>query len=375
MNAFQRLTLTGSLAIGLLMSAPGAAFASDAPAAVDLSTVNVALSEDGTGWTISFVTPSDAPSNASYIVATNEDSYCTVNGTDTIGDTISCDVPLLDDPSAEPTVSRIDVVPSAYDPATFGFPVDTSSATVMLNGDSSGWTITWKILSDIETGGSYVVNTTDGSMCTVDAADAVDGVASCDVGLLDDPSVAPEIANIRFFLIPAGHYSGGPALSVDITTATIVLNADGTGWTVTWSELSADGAQLPYVVSSMTGETCYVDGTGVEGTQLSCDLPLMGDPSEVPTLDSIRTIAIMYDARGVLDDGTTSYGATTDIPVGTGPVTTLQSGTQTMEDDALPSPGSGRSSTWVWITGLVGLLVGSGALLRRKMVTRVSSDA
>lgn len=373
MNAFQRLTLTGSLAIGLLFSVPAGACMLYSPAVVDLSTVSLALSEDGAGWTISFVTPSDAPSNASYIVATDEDSYCTAKGTDTVGDTISCDVPLRED-AAQPTVVRIDVVPEAYYPEKYGFPVDTSSATVALNGDESGWTITWKTLSDIATAGSYVVTTTDGSICTVDAEAAVEGVASCDVGLLDDPSVAPEISQIRFF--PSFlSYVGGPALSVDISTATIVLNADGTGWTVTWSELSADGDQLPYVVSATTGETCNVAGTGVEGTQLSCDLPLLVDPSEVPTLDSIRTIAFMYQARGVLNDGTTSYGATTDAPEGTGPVSILQSGIRTMADDSLASPGGDRSSTWVWITGLVGLLVGSGALLRRKMVTRVSSDA
>jgi len=342
------------------------------PAVVDLSTVSLALSEDGAGWTISFVTPSDAPSNASYIVATDEDSYCTAKGTDTVGDTISCDVPLRED-AAQPTVLRIDVVPEAYDPAIYGFAVDTSSATVVLNGDASGWTISWQTLSDIATAGSYVATTTDGSTCTTNAEAAVEGVASCDVGLLDDPSVAPEIAKIRFFP-PFLAYSGGPALSVDITTATIALNGDGTGWTVTWSELSADGDQLPYVVSSTTGETCYVAGTGVEDTQLSCDLPLMVDPSEVPTLDSIRTIAFMYEARGALNDGSTSYGATTDIPVGTGPVSTIQTGIRTMADDSLASP-DGRSSTWVWITGIGGLLVGSGALLRRKMVTRVSSDA
>lgn len=373
MNAFQRLTLTGSLAIGLLFSVPAGACMLYSPAVVDLSTVSLALSEDGAGWTISFVTPSDAPSNASYIVATDEDSYCTAKGTDTVGDTISCDVPLRED-AAQPTVVRIDVVPEAYYPEKYGFPVDTSSATVALNGDESGWTITWKTLSDIATAGSYVVTTTDGSICTVDAEAAVEGVASCDVGLLDDPSVAPEISQIRFF--PSFlSYVGGPALSVDISTATIVLNADGTGWTVTWSELSADGDQLPYVVSATTGETCNVAGTGVEGTQLSCDLPLLVDPSEVPTLDSIRTISSMYQARGVLNDGTTSYGATTDAPEGTGPVSILQSGIRTMADDSLASPGGDRSSTWVWITGLVGLLVGSGALLRRKMVTRVSSDA
>jgi hypothetical protein len=373
MNAFQRLTLTGSLALGLLFSVPAGACMIYSTAVVDLSTVSLALSEDGAGWTISFVTPSDAPSNASYIVATDEDSYCTAKGTDLVGDTISCDVPVRED-AAQPTVVRIDVVPEAYDPTTHGFAVDASSATVALNGDESGWTITWKTLSEIATGGSYVVTTTDGSICTVDAEAAVEGVASCEVGLLDDPSVAPEISQIRFF--PAFlAYVGGPALSVDISTATIVLNADGTGWTVTWSELSADGDQLPYVVNTTTGETCYVTGTGVEGTQLSCDLPLLAEPSEVPTLDSIRTIAFMYQARGALNDGTTSYEANTDIPVGTGPVSTIPTDIRTMKDDSLPSPGGGRSSTWVWITGLVGLLVGSGALLRRKIVTRVSSDA
>ncbi|MUH57752.1 MAG: hypothetical protein F2790_01195, partial [Actinobacteria bacterium] len=254
MNAFQRLTLSGSLAVGLLMFVPGAAFASASPAVVDLSTVNIALSDDNSGWTVSFTTPSDAPTNAAYLVATNEDSFCTAFGTDKVADTVSCDVPLLDDPSAQPTVSRIDVIPPDYDPTVFGFPVDTISATVVLNGDASGWTITWKTLSDIATGGSYVVNTTDGSMCTADAGTAVDGVASCEVGLLDDPSVTPEIATIRFYP-PIIEYIGGPSLSVDVATATIVLNDDGTGWTVTWSELSADGAQLPYVVSSPTGET------------------------------------------------------------------------------------------------------------------------
>jgi hypothetical protein len=368
MNAFQRLTLTGSLAAGLLMTVPSVAFASDSVPVVDLSSVNVALGEDGSGWTISFVTPSDAPSNASYLVATNEDSYCTVNGTDTVGDTISCDVPLLDDPSAEPTVSRIDVVRSDYDPETYGFPVDTSSATVALNGDASGWTMTWRTLSDFVMVGSYVVNTTDGSMCTSDAVDAVDGVATCDVGLLDDPSIAPEIANIRFFPTIV-KYAGGPALSVDITTATIVLNGDGTGWTVTWSELAADGGQLPYVVTTTSGDTCYVDGSGIEGTQLSCDLPLLSDPSETPTLNSIRTIAVMYDSRGSLDEGSTSYVPTTDAPV-----STIQNGIPTLADDVVSHEG-GRSSKWVWITGLVGLLTGSGALLRRKMAARISNDA
>ncbi len=368
MNAFQRLTLSGSLAVGLLMSAPGAAFASASSAVVDLGTVNVALSDDNSGWTVSFNTPSDAPPNAAYLVATNEDSFCTAFGTDTVGDTVSCDVPLLDDPSAQPTVSRIDVIPPDYDPTVFGFPVDISSATVDLNGDASGWTITWKTLSDIATGGSYVVNTTDGSMCTVDSAAAADGVASCDVELLDDPSVAPEVATIRFYP-PIIEYIGGPSLSVDVATATIVLNADGTGWTVTWSELSADGAQFPYAVTTTTGETCYADGTGVEGTQLSCDLPLLADPSETPTLESIRTISVMYDARGTMNEGGTSYGTTTIAPV-----STIHTRTLKMADDVFVGPGNGRSATWVWLSGLFALLLGSGALLRRKLVARTSKD-
>ena len=367
MNAFQRLTLSGSLAVGLLFSVPAGACMPYAPAVVDLSTVSLALSEDGAGWTISFVTPSDAPANASYIVATDEDSYCTANGTDAVGDTISCDVPLRED-AAQPTVVRIDVVPEVYYPEKYGFPVDTSSATVALNGDESGWTITWKTLSDIATAGSYVVTTTDGSICTVDAEAAVEGVASCDVGLLDDPSVAPEISQIRFFPSFLA-YVGGPALSVDISTATIVLNADGTGWTVTWSELSADGAQFPYAVTTTTGETCYADGTGVEGTQLSCDLPLLADPSETPTLESIRTISVMYDARGAMNEGGTSYGTTTIAPV-----STIHTRTLKMADDVFVGPGNGRSATWVWLSGLFALLLGSGALLRRKLVARTSKD-
>lgn len=369
MNAFQRLTLSGSLAVGLLMSAPGAAFASSSSAVVDLSTVNVALSDDSSGWTVSFTTPSDAPTDAAFLVATNEDSFCTAFGTDTVGDTIACDVPLLDDPSAEPTVSRIDVVPSAYDPATYGFLVDTSSATVVLNGDASGWTITWKTLSDIETGGSYVVNTTDGSMCTADSDTAVDGVASCEVGLLDDQSVVPEIANIRFYPLIIS-YNGGPSLSVDVATATIVLKADGTGWTVAWPEPSADGAQLPYVVTTNTGETCFADGTGTEGALLSCDLPLLADPSETPILESIRTISVMYDARGALNDGTTKY-VTTTIPSVSAAYQAAPSG---RFDGEVMHDGD-RSSTWVWISGLLTLLLSSGAILRRKMVARTANNA
>ena len=365
MITFQRLTLTGSLIIGLLLSVPGAAFASDSVVVVDLSTVNVSLSEDGSGWTVSFATPSDAPSNASYLVATDEDSYCAAIATDTAGDNVSCDVPLRED-AAQPTVLRIDVVPEASE--TYGFPVDTSSATVVLNGDSSGWTITWKTLSDIATAGSYVVATTDGSICTTGSEAAVEGVASCDVGLLDDPSVAPEIATIRFYP-PIIRYNGGPSLSVDVTTATIVLNADGTGWTVTWSELSADGAQFPYVVTTTTGEECYASGTGVEGTQLSCDL-VMVDPNETPILESIRTISVMYEARGALNDGTTKYVATT-IP----PVSTVYHAAPTgLTHDVMIRKG-GRSSTWVWISGLFSLLLGTGVVLRRKMATRTSEDA
>jgi hypothetical protein len=280
MNAFQRLTLSGFLAVGLLMSAPGAAFASSSSAVVDLSTVNVAFSDDSSGWTVSFTTPSDAPTDAAFLVATNEDSFCTAFGTDTVGDTISCDVPLLDDPSAEPTVSRIDVVPSAYDPATYGFLLDTSSATVVLNGDASGWTITWKTLSDIETGGSY------------------------------------------------------------------------------------------YVVTTNTGETCFADGTGTEGALLSCDLPLLADPSETPILESIRTISVMYDARGALNDGATKY-VTTTIPSVSAAYQAAPSG---RFDGEVMHDGD-RSSTWVWISGLLTLLLSSSAILRRKMVARTANNA
>ena len=368
MNALQRFTLTGSLVFGFLMGVPGAAFASGSIPVVDLSSVTISLSGDGSGWTISFIAPPGAPSDASYQVATNEDSFCTAFGTDTVGDTVSCDVPLLDDPSAQPTVSRIDVIPPDYDPTVFGFPVDISSATVNLNGDASGWTIKWKTLSDIVTGGSYVVNTTDGSMCTADSGSAVDGVASCEVGLLDDPSVAPEVATIRFYP-PIIEYIGGPSVSVDVATATIVLNADGKGWTVTWSELSADGAQFPYAVTTITGETCYADGTGVEGTQLSCDLPLLADPSETPTLESIRTISVMYDARGAMNEGGTSYVTTTIAPV-----STIHTRAPKMADDVVVEPGNGRRATWVWLSGLFAILLGSVALLRRKMVARTSND-
>ncbi|CAB4856615.1 unannotated protein [freshwater metagenome] len=124
------------------------------------------------------------------------------------------------------------------------------------------------------------------------------------------------------------------------------------------------------MVSSTTGETCYVDGTGVEGTQLTCDLPLLVDPSEVPTLDSIRTISIMYDARGAANEGTTKY-VTTTIP----PVTIAHHAAPTgLTDDVVFQQG-GRSSAWVWSSGMVGILLGGGILLRRKMVSRVSSDA
>ncbi|MEI8147770.1 MAG: hypothetical protein WCG62_01670 [Actinomycetes bacterium] len=367
MNALQRFTLTGSLVFGFLMGVPGAAFARGSIPVVDLSSVTISLSGDGSGWTISFIAPPGAPSDASYLVATKEDSYCNAVGTDAVDAAISCDLPLLDDPSTEPTVSRIDFVPPEYNPVTNGLPLDISSATVAINSDGSGWTIAWKTLSGAVEGGSYVVNTTDGSTCTADGVDAVEGVASCDVGLLDDPSIAPEIANIRFFPVIV-EYTGGPAPSVDMTTATMVLNADGTGWTVTWSELASDGGQLSYVVTTASGESCYADGTGVEGTRLSCDLPLLADPSESPTLDSIRIISMMYDARGALNDGATKY-VTTTIP----PVSTVQHAAPVgLSDDVILHDG-GRSSTWVWISGLVGFLVSSGVLLRRKIMSRGSS--
>lgn len=362
MNAFQRLTLTGTLAIGLLMASPSTAFASESVPVVNISSITITPSGDSSGWTISFITPSNAPSDASYLVATNEGSYCTASGTGLVEGTVSCDVPLLGDPATEPTVSRIDVIPHDYDPTTNGFPVDFSSATVALNEDGSGWTITWKTATvpGSTTIGSYVVNTTDGSMCSAEAADAVDGVASCDVGLLDDPSVAPEIASIRRFP-PIVEHSNGPTLSVDITTATIVLNGDGTGWTVTWSELASDHGQPPYVVLATSGDTCSVDGTGVEGTKLSCDLPLLDNPSALPTLDSIRTVSIMYDSRGALGGGSVSYASSTERPT-----STLLTAVPHMADKVVFHNG-GRSSTWVWSSGIIGLLLGGVVLLRRKI--------
>jgi hypothetical protein len=378
MNYFQRLAATGSLAVALLATVPAVAIAcAVAPRSVELSSVVVTSNDDGSGWTISFETPSDAPANASYIVATGDDAYCTASGTDTPGDVVSCDVPLLEDPSVEPTVSRIDLVLSFYNPRTYGFAVDASSATVTLNDDGSAWIVTFKTFPDLVTNGSYVVTTTDGSTCTVDAVDAVDGVISCEIGLLNEPEVAPEVANIRYFVFTP--FTGGPALSVDVASATIALNADGTGWTVSWSELAAEGAQLPYMVISTNGDSCFADGTGVEGTQLSCDLPLMTDPSQTPELESIRTIEFMYDSRTALNGGTTSgestNGVTTYVSTTIAPVGALQQASAAgLTDDLLIHEG-GRSSAWVWTSGVVALLLGCGVLLRRKALNRSSSEA
>ena len=378
MSYFQRLAATGSLALGLLLVTPVAAIAyAAAPRSVDLSSVVVTSSGDDLGWTISFATQLDAAANASYIVATVEGSNCTAWGTDTPGDVVSCDVPLLEDPSAEPTVSRIDVVPPDYNPVTYGFAVDATSATVNLNDDGSAWIVTFKKLPDLTTNGTYVVITTDGSTCTTDAVDTGEGLASCEIGLLDDASVMPEVATIRYFAsVP---YSGGAGLSVDIATATVALNSDGSGWTVTWVELAAEGAQLPYVVVTTTGDNCFAEGMGVEGTQLSCVLPLMTDPTQTPELDSIRTIEFMYDARSAMNSGATSNeptnGVTSYVSTTIAPAGGLQQAVPTgMTDDVVFHAG-GRSSAWVWTSGIVVLLLAGGDLLRRKMVSRTSSDS
>jgi len=378
MTYFQRLAATGSLALGLLLATPVAAIAcAAAPRSIDLSSVVITSNGDDSGWTISFETPSDAPANASYIVATVEGSNCTASGTDTPGDTVSCAVPLLEDPSAEPTVLQIDLVLNDYDPITNGFAVDASSATVTLNDAGSAWKITWKTLPDFATDGSYVVTTTDGSTCTADAADAPEGLVSCEVGLLDDPEAVPEVATIRYFV--AVPYNGGEGLSVDVSTATITLNSDGNGWTVTWIELASEGAPLPYVVVATNGDTCFAEGTGVEGSELSCDLPMMNDSTEIPQLESIRTIAYMPYWRSAMNSDSKasefSIGTTTSLATSNAPVTGVQQAVPTVLTDDMEFSEGGRSSAWVWASGMVLLLLGSGVMLRRQTVSRSSDDA
>ena len=77
----------------------------------------------------------------------------------------------------------------------------------------------------------------------------------------------------------------------------------------------------------------------------------------------------MYDARGAMNEGGTSYVTTTIAPV-----STIHTRAPKMADDVVVEPGNGRRATWVWLSGLFAILLGSVALLRRKMVARTSND-
>jgi hypothetical protein len=105
----------------------------------------------------------------------------------------------------------------------------------------------------------------------------------------------------------------------------------------------------------------------------------MTDPTQTPELDSIRTIEFMYDARSAMNSGATSNeptnGVTSYVSTTIAPPGGLQQAVPTgMTDDVVFHAG-GRSSAWVWISGIVVLLLAGGELLRRKMVSQTSSDA
>ena len=310
MNLVRRISLTSTLTAGLLLSLPSLAFADTTVPVItdvsvvgsdvsvsftndvaDVTSIDVVLYDDSnTVVTTDTLDSSQTSDTLSGIGAGNGYTVQIVDHT-TTGDVVS----LLSDPFAVPA---IDPIPSTVDP---------SSASVSLNGDATAWVVTFSPLVTDVVGATYVVTSSDGSSCTAIWADAATSDVSCELPLLDDPSQVPSISSIFEVIVPT-MYSNHPPQSVDLATATIALNADGTGWTVSWPEVATEGAVLPYVAITVEGTSCDVLGSGVEGNVISCDLPLLDDPAQQPTLESISTIGIMYDARGGVRN---DFGVTT----------------------------------------------------------------
>lgn len=76
--------------------------------------------------------------------------------------------------------------------------IDPSGATVTATSDNSGWNISWYEVNTNGVDGQYLVQTADGQSCTAPSTNVVGDVATCTVGNLSDPTVAPTVDSITW---------------------------------------------------------------------------------------------------------------------------------------------------------------------------------
>ena len=272
-------------------------------------------------------------------------------------------VQVVDHTSGDDVVSQLSdsVAIPVVDPMPYSLGVDPSTATVSLNGDASGWTISFVSPVDYAGAAAFVVSTADGSSCTAYGDAASQGsTVSCDVPLLTDPNEQPVVTSIDYVLMPINYYH--EPISVDVTTAIIVLNDDGSGWTVSFPEPAGATEGMPFVVTSQDGaDSCFATATGVEGATISCDLNLLEDPTVQPTISSISSIQVMYYARGgVGNGGIGNGGVTTSTIPGITPIEAYASGPQVRDKSVTltaPKTVASHPSVLGMILGLVAMLI------------------
>jgi hypothetical protein len=188
---------------------------------VDPSTATVSLNGDGTGWTISFVSPVDYAGSAAFVVSTADGSSCTAYGdAASQGSTVSCEVPLLADPNEQPVVTSIDYVLMPINYYHEPISVDVTTATIGLNDDGSGWTVSFPEPAGATEGMPFVVTSQDGADSCFATATGVEGATiSCDLNLLEDPTVQPTISSISS--IQVMYYARGGVSNGGVTTSTV----------------------------------------------------------------------------------------------------------------------------------------------------------
>lgn len=192
---------------------------------VDPSTATVTLSDDGTGWIISFPSPFNAAENRTFLVTTDAGDTCNAYlDASSIDNLVSCEVQSAD-LTQPPVVTSIDYYILPDYGSHEAISVDPGTATIVLNEDGSGWTVSFTEPAGTSEGTPFVVTAQDGAGSCFVAATGVEGTPlSCDLNLLDDPSVQPtltSISSIQVMYYARGGVTGGGIAEDNITTTTV----------------------------------------------------------------------------------------------------------------------------------------------------------
>ena len=105
----------------------------------------------------------------------------------------------------------------------------------------------------------------------------------------------------------------GTPVPLDLSTINLTetLNADSTGWVVSFDQYDPTGRSAQYVVATDTGDSCSVF-SGALGAQESCTLSLVNsDVSITPSIASVTYNPIVAMAGGTNPLGAISSGETT----------------------------------------------------------------